>query len=174
MANAFESEIKKSADAMGLHYRKVPVPTKLSLGGGQPRLIKLKKPDYDGYYVHNGKHVAVELKSSTLCESFPISRIEQHQRDGLKAILDRGCPAYLLINMRWEMRDGKKKLNNRAWALPWAEWPWLLSALGGSKSIPTRMFHDPRWFIPIPHIHFSDPAQGSRNILCWDARSFLE
>lgn len=107
--NAFEAEIKKSADVMGLHYRKIPVPTKLAFKGDQPRLIKLKKPDYDGYYVHNGGHVAVELKSSNLFESFPLSRIEPHQRDGLQEIVDRGCSAYLLINMRWEMRDGKKR-----------------------------------------------------------------
>lgn len=174
MANAFEAELKKSADVLDLHYRKVSVPTKLTLHGGQPRLIKLKAPGYDGYFVHRGRHVAVELKSSALFESFPLSRIETHQRDGLQEILDRGGRAYLLINMRWEMREGQKKLNNRAWALPWTEWPWLLEELSSSKSIPAAMFPNPRWFIPIPHTRFPDPAKEGKNVLCWDARAFLD
>jgi hypothetical protein len=172
--NAFEREIQKSAAVMGLHYQKVAVPSRMCFRGGTPRLMPLKSNGYDGYYVHNGRHIAVELKSSMLFESFPLSRIEQHQRDGLQAILDRGCPAFLLINMRWEMRDGKKKLNNRAWAFDWSKWGGLLDALGTSKSIPAEVFHSRGWFVPIPHTHFPDPASDSRNILCWDARSFLD
>ena len=172
MANAFESEIKKSADLLELHYRKIPVPTKLSVRDERTHLVKLRKPGYDGYFVYGGRHIAVELKSSTLFGSFPLCRIPPHQRDGLREINERGCPAWLLINMRWEMREKKKRVNNRAWAFLWNNWEYLLETLGSSKSVPAQMLLNERWFMPIPRIHV--PDQAGKNVLCWDVRSFLD
>jgi penicillin-binding protein-related factor A (putative recombinase) len=165
--NAFENEVHKSAVVLGVHYEKMPIPMKLGYRNGSPVLIKLKDNPYDGFIVHEGRHIPVEMKSQAVYGSFPLSNIETHQLDGLNKLVDIGCVAYLLFNQRAIERDGKKVSQNRAWALDFRKWNDLLKALGTRKSIPTELFESGDLLIEMPRIH---SMLMNSSTLVWDIR----
>jgi hypothetical protein len=78
-----------------------------------------------------------------------------------------GAPAFLLINMRREKKNGKVGSNNRTWAFDWRRWSELQAELQGRKSIPTDLLTDTNWFIPIPRAHV---FVGLTRTLAWDLR----
>lgn len=177
MANAFETECKLSAQALGLHYQKVSVATVQRRG----RTIPVKDNNYDSYIVKpGGLHVALELKSLTVHDSFPLGNIEEHQLTGLQEMLSLGCPAYLLFNMRSELRGKKLVSKNQAWALEFGDYTNLLLALPPwrgkpRRSIPREMFDDTHFFQPLPRLHVDwvDKKKRPRRDLCWDLRTLL-
>jgi len=176
MANAFETECQLSAKALGIHYSKVAVATVVRRG----RTIPVKDNNYDSYIVlPGGLHVALELKSLTVHDSFPLGNIEEHQLTGLNEMITLGCPAYLLFNMRNERRKGRLVSRNMAWALEFANYPQLLLDLPPwrgkpRRSIPREMFEDRRFFQEIPRIHVDHVVKGQpKRTLCWDLRILL-
>lgn len=167
MANVFESEISKSALMLGVYYEKMPIPTKLIFRGGKAALIKLKENPYDGFIVHDGRHIPLEMKSQAVYGSFPLSNIADHQIRGLRKMTELGCTTYLLINQR-SVADGDRKISyNRAWALDFANWDSLLKQLCSRKSIPVELFESGDLLIEIPRIRVS--FLGGKE-LSWDIR----
>lgn len=132
-----------------------------------PVLIKLKDNPYDGFIVHQGKHIPIEMKSQKTFGSFPLSNIEDHQIEGLQKLVDIGCRAYLLINQRSIVMLGKAVTQNRAWALDFSRWSDLLSVLGSRKSIPVELFSQGDLLIEIPRIKHK---VGDSATLVWDLR----
>lgn len=170
--NAFESEISMSCKALDLHYQKIPVPSKLGNTNGKTYLVKLQKPPYDGFIVHQGRHIPLEMKSQAVYGSFPLSNIEDHQVAGLREMVELGCIPYLLINQRRVFRNGKNVSCNRAWSIDFRDWDTILKLLGGRKSLPVEFFENGcgGLLTEIPRIHASHLGKTE---LVWDIRILL-
>lgn len=161
----FEGEIARSALKQGLLYQKLVVPIRVLSGGFT---IPVDENPYDSYILRSGVHHALELKASDEHGSFPLSRIEPHQVQGLQTVLREQGQAWLLINMRCRMvqRIVSKKLGTtkevrspdlKTWALDFSRWDELKATLfyknGKPRaSIPRERLDDPEWFIPLPRI----------------------
>jgi penicillin-binding protein-related factor A (putative recombinase) len=169
--NPFETEVRKSAVALGLHYEKMPVPAKLGFRNTAPVLVKLRDNPYDGFLVHKGQHLPLEMKSQVQYGTFPLSNIQPHQIVGLRKMVELGCMTYLLINMRRSLKDGVEVSNNRAWAFNFSQWEKLLSVLGKRKSIPVELLEDRTLFFEIPRTHVLT-FDGKQ--LVWDLRLLLD
>lgn len=166
MANPFEAEIRQSAQALGLHYVKIPIAHKLVRTGAKTFMMPLQENPYDSFLVAEGIHHALELKSSKEWESFPFSRIEPHQRDGLQQVEDAGGCGWVLINFRQRTSAGKRKLDNQAWAFRWRDWLLLEyqeTTQLGRKSLPQGYFTRGAYARPLPRI----PVEGLKGKF-WD------
>lgn len=189
MANTFEQEISASARAQGLVYQKLAV-------GYSPHRRFLEDNPYDSYAVWQGLHIPLELKSMEVHGSFPLQNITTGQIDGLTRMVQEGCRAFLLINMRRRVetlqvnrrvldpvtqkrvikrvREKKNRPDIQAWALDWRRWDFLLQTLqeqGDRKSIPYALFQDPLFFTPVTRVTFDT---GDKSIPGWDLRAFLQ
>jgi penicillin-binding protein-related factor A (putative recombinase) len=173
---AFEAEISLSARVTGLYYQKLVIPIKVNPNG---RTTKLKENPYDGFLVHRGVHIALELKSTALHEDFPLSNIEAHQLEGLERAQAYGAEAWILINMRQSPgKAGKLRSDNQAWAISFPQYQALCTQLPlwrgkPRKSIPREWFDDPTWFIPLDRKRCFD-IQSSKQVPVWDLTILLE
>jgi penicillin-binding protein-related factor A (putative recombinase) len=155
--NKFEAEVARSASLLGLIYYKIAVP--------QKGHIKLRSSPYDGFFVEGGRHIAVEWKSLGTFRTFPLSEVKPHQVEGLSRILQEGCDAFLVVNLR-----GRPL---RSWFLHFSEWDSLLQSLNGRKSVPVDWFLKGCPFLhEIPRIHVLDDQK--RKQLVWDVATIVK
>lgn len=160
----FETEVSHSARVLGLDYTKLAVP--------QRGAIKVAAPGYDGFFVVDGKHVPVELKSLRDATCFPFRSLDPHQADALDAKVAAGCRAYLLVNFRAEAPEPGKKLRaNRAYLLAWEDWGLLRLSVKPRASVPRAAFdYKDGFFTPLPRIAYETP-EGRERI--WDLRALI-
>lgn len=92
------------------------------------RFTVKKKFDWYGM-TQDGYFFAVECKA-TRTETFPFSRIPEHQREVLSLVDERSDEAYLALNFR------DKKSPGLAWLIPW--YRWLAMEKRWSKKSITR------------------------------------
>ena len=163
--NAFENEVSAAAKHLGLHYQKLTVGTVAA----QSRFTA--KSPYDSFFIHDGRHVALELKSLEKHGSLPLANIHDHQIDGLKEVMLAGGDAYLLVNMR--AKDGKSL--NQAWYLDMAYWDELLDLLQthhkGRKSVPYSFFTGKVLFQPLTREHLI--SKNGEKKLVWNLATLL-
>lgn len=137
MANTFEAEIQASCKLLGVYYHKLAV----------SRGDKWKRDSpFDGFVLRQGIYTALEMKSQKPHGSFSLNRVTEHQERELLRVIDEGCRAFLLVNMR--------QPEIRAWAIPMLRWGSLKAELllKNRKSIPKELFDDRSVAIPIPRV----------------------
>lgn len=147
MANQFETELSKSFKSIGWWYHKLSVTTSRSA-----RFTGKVPFDYIG--ISPAIPIGIEAKSSKRLESFPFSRIAEHQIYGLSEFSEAGWPAYILINFR--------KPKNKAYAVTIEDWLSYTGALT-RKSVPKNAFESDKIFIPVPRVKIN-------GALSWDLR----
>jgi penicillin-binding protein-related factor A (putative recombinase) len=154
MANQFEAEIQASCKLLGIYYHKLAV----------SRGTRWKRDSpFDGYTLRRGVYTALEMKSQKPHAAFSLKRLTENQERELLRVIDEGCRAFLLVNMRTP--------EIRAWAIPMLRWRTLKDELAKQhrKSIPRELFDDRDVAIPIPRV--KDEVE---KIYYWDLRVILE
>jgi hypothetical protein len=171
VANSFEAEVSEAAAHLDLCYQKLAIPMRQVNGF----MVKLKTNPYDSFLVHQGRHVALELKSLEEHGSFPLANLEDHQREGLTRVLQAGGRGYVLVNMR----RLKGKSDNQAWFLDWSYWDEQEALLKGKgpkgadrKSVPYPFFQTGLLWQPLPRRRVKNGL--GETALVWDLRVLLE
>lgn len=118
-------------------------------------MVYRHRTPYDFFALHDSRYYALELKSNRSLSSFPFTRVEEHQEQGLLEAAQQGGEAFILINFR--------KPSNVAYAVSIQDWLRLKAELSPRKSIPKTLFEPRPEFIPIPRTKLGDA-------LIWDLR----
>ena len=160
----FEGEIRKSAEVLNIYYQKISV--------SQKGKIKLKTSPFDGFLVHEGRFIPLEMKSQVVYKSFPLSNIKEHQIEGLEKAVGLGCRAFILFNQRSIVEKGKRRVSNRCWAIDFSRWNELIEKLGARKSIPTSMFESGDLLFEVPRIHTFNSSSNKQELV-WDLTVLL-
>lgn len=123
--------------------------------------LNAKRPG-DRIACYAGLSVLVECKE-TAKTSLPLENIQPHQEKHLQSHQDAGGVSLLVIRQNIPRAP-------RAWLIPWSDWPALLLALGGRKSIPLEDGKRPDLLQKLPRhrLHPHDPGPT------WDLSIYLD
>lgn len=123
--------------------------------------LNAKRPG-DRIACYAGLSVLIECKE-TAKTSLPLENIQAHQEKHLQSHQDAGGVSLLVIRQNIPRAP-------RAWLIPWADWPALLLALAGRKSIPLEDGERPDLLQKLPRhrLHPHDPGPT------WDLSVYLD